>query len=60
MNSSSTSPFGNSKVDLGETASTNERLCVLGAEILRDSLEVLVRDLVNLQDSFRLIILDLG
>ena len=42
-------PFGDSQIDLGKTAPPHERLRVFLGEILRDPLEVLVRNFVDLK-----------
>ena len=43
-------PFGDSQIDLGKTAPPHERLRVLRGKVLRDPLEVLVRNFVDLEN----------
>ena len=45
------SPFRDSQIDLGKTAPPNERFRILRGEVLRDPLEVLVRNFVDLESN---------
>ena len=47
----SLSPFGNSKINFCKTAPPDEHLRILCSEVLRDPLEILVRNLVHLENS---------